>query len=161
MDEQTTIQEKHTFEDSWRWPREVRHYVRGQVDDYDTVLNVCAGQSEIGDVQLDADPSHDPDVVGGMRNLPFGRDSFDAVVSDPPWRMGYHQRFKPFYEAIRVCKPGGIIVYNARWVGETDRARLVEKRIRQDDPWANVSVITVWQKTQHRLDDVTAEVNNG
>jgi ubiquinone/menaquinone biosynthesis C-methylase UbiE len=92
-------------------------------------------------VQVDADLDRDPDVQADMGALPFGDATFDTVVFDPPWKIGYYQRQTPFFEAVRVTKPGGKILMNALWVAESENTRITDTVVRADDEWANISVI--------------------
>jgi SAM-dependent methyltransferase len=136
-----SLKEKHRFEDCWRWPASFERFVRDRVDG--KALNVCAGESDIGDVKVDAEPRQDGVIQADMRKLPFPDASFDTVVSDPPWKIGYYQRFRPFFECVRVCKPGGRIIYNATWLPESDQTELDELRVRQDEEFSDASVLSV------------------
>lgn len=152
------IQSKHTYEATWRQPEDVDRYLRTKAEG--RTLNLCCGQSPLGDVRVDADPQHDPDVKADMRNLPFGDATFDTVLFDPPWKMGYYQRQTPFFEAVRVTKPDGLILMNALWVGESENTTVDGTPIiRADDEWANVSVIVPHRKqaNQTTLRDVEGE----
>lgn len=149
------LREKHRFKDCWRWPASFERFVREHVQGY--TLNVCAGESDIGDVKLDAEPRQ-PDVIkGDMRRLPFPDASFDTVVSDPPWKIDYYNRFRPFFECVRVCKPGGRIIYNATWLPESDVCRLDTVRVRQDSEFSNASIFALFTKQpgQTTLDAAT------
>ena len=81
-----------------------------------------------------------------MRQLPFPDNSFDTVIQDPPWKIGYYQRMRPFFECVRVCKIGGQIIYNAYWIPTSRIVKLKEIWIRQDDPWSNTSIISIFHK---------------
>ena len=69
-------------------------------------------------------------------------------VSDPPWKISYYERFKPFFECVRVCKVGGKIIYNATWIPMTPSkdVKLEEVWVRQDNDFSNVSVISIFRK---------------
>jgi hypothetical protein len=138
------LKEKHRFEDCWRWPESFERFVRERVEGY--TLNVCAGESDIGDVKADAEPRQDGVLKADMRNLPFETASFDTVVSDPPWKIGYYQRFRPFFECVRVCKPGGKVIYNATWLPESDECRLDTVRVRQDAEFSDASIVAEFTK---------------
>jgi hypothetical protein len=71
-------------------------------------------------------------IKADIRRLPFLPHTFDVTVSDPPWKLGVFERHRPFYEAVRVTKVGGTILYNATWIPESTDAELVETWIRQD-----------------------------
>lgn len=138
------LNEVHRYEDCWRWPASFERFVREHVEGY--CLNVCAGESDVGDVKLDAEPRRDDVIQGDMRNLPFKDATFDTVVSDPPWKIGYHQRWKPFYECVRVCKPGGLIIYNATWIPESDQCDVEKIRARQDGQFTDTSIISMHRR---------------
>lgn len=56
---------------------------------------------------------------------------------------------KPFFECVRVCKIGGLIIYNAYWIPHTKYENLLKLEhlhIRQDKPFTNTSIISVWRK---------------
>ena len=135
----STLNHEHVYQSSWRQPEDVDRWLRKRIDGY--TLNLCSGESPLGDVQLDADLDREPDVQADMGALPFGDATFDTVVFDPPWKIGYYQRQTPFFEAVRVTKPGGKILMNALWIGESENTRITNTVVRADDEWANISVI--------------------
>src|SRR6185437_8164793 len=58
-----------------------------------TVLHLFGGRSKFG-TRLDVDPVTRPDVIGDAWLPPFGKDSFDCVVLDPPYQsFGRHCRY--------------------------------------------------------------------
>lgn len=130
---------------SWIWPEAVRKLAIAKREGY--TLNICAGASGFGDVQVDLDPADAAVLKMDMRDLEFPDEAFDTVVIDPPWKLGYYQRFKPFYEAVRVCKIGGKIIYNATWIPHANNTEIEEVWVRRDSHWGNVSVITIFRKT--------------
>lgn len=138
------MREVAKLEPSWIWNHTVTEFVEARL--YGRSLHICAGASELGTVRIDLDPQNAEVQKADMRDLPFEDESFDSVVIDPPWKLGYYQRFKPFYEAVRVCKEGGRIVYNATWIPHSDQTDIEEVVIRRDSHWGNISVITVFRK---------------
>jgi hypothetical protein len=58
----------------------VEDFIRRKAKGY--CLNVCAGKSAIGDVRIDLDPQARSVIKADMRNLPFGDNTFDTVISD-------------------------------------------------------------------------------
>lgn len=135
------------IEDSWVWPDSVQEFVKDHIEGHS--LNICAGRSEVGDVRVDLDPQNAEVQKADMRDLPFDDESFDTVIIDPPWKLGYYQRFKPFYEAVRVCKVGGRIMYNATWVPHSEQCKLDFVVVRRDSHWGNVSVISVFRRVSN------------
>ena len=139
-----TLKHKHIYQSSWRQPESVDRWLREKAEG--RVLNVCSGESPLGDVQVDADLDRAPDILADMSALPFSDASFDTVIFDPPWKMGYYQRQTPFFECVRVCKPNGRILMTALWVGDSENTVVEETVVRADDEWANISVIVEHRK---------------
>jgi hypothetical protein len=135
---------KTTLRKCWIWNKTVEDFVRRKAKGY--CLNVCAGKSTIGDVRLDLEPQSEGVIKADMRNLPFGDNTFDTVVSDPPWKIGFYQRMKPFFECVRVCKVRGRIIYNAYWIPTSKFVKLEGMWVRQDMDWSNTSVISMFKK---------------
>lgn len=129
---------------SWVWDKRVNDFARERIKGYS--LNICAGLSDVGDVKLDLDPQNSKVGMADMNNIPYPDNTFDTVISDPPWKIGFFQRMKPFFEAVRVCKVGGTIIYNCTWKPISKVVSLEEAVIRTDNNWANVSVIYVFKK---------------
>ena len=144
----TELNEKEKIKDCWVWNNTVTNFVKKHMEGY--TLNAPAGKNELGDVRLDADPQEKNIKEGDIRDLPFNRNTFDTVIQDPPWKVGYYKRFKYFFESVRVAKVGGKIIYNAYWLPKSKVTRLLEDKlvIRQDAPFANVSVLSVFEKTK-------------
>tara|TARA_R100001594_G_C3867283_1_gene222537 strand:+ start:36 stop:488 length:453 start_codon:yes stop_codon:yes gene_type:complete len=131
---------------SWEWPDEISENVRSLLEPGQT-LHICSGNSEIGDVKIDLDPRRADVQKGDMRDLQFETNTFDNVIIDPPWKLGYYQRFRPFYEAVRVAKIGGLVIYNATWIPYANNTELLNVYVRRDSHWGNVSVFSVFRKT--------------
>lgn len=130
----------------WIWNETITEFVKSRIRGYS--LNVCAGKNPLCSVNLDLDPQDRTIIKGDMRLLMFSPETFDTVVSDPPWKISYYERFRPFFECVRVCKVGGRIIYNANWIPMTPSgdATLKEVWIRQDSNFTNVSAISIFQK---------------
>lgn len=140
------MEKKTILQDCWVWNDTVTEFVKKRIEGYS--LNVCAGRNPLCDINLDLDPKDKGILKGDMRLLPFPSNKFDTVVSDPPWKIGYYERFKPFFECVRVCKVGGRIIYNATWIPSTPSGdvELEECYARQDNVFSNASVICVFRK---------------
>ena len=130
---------------SWEWPEDVTNELAPLLAP-GTTLNICAGSNRLGDVKIDLDPQKADVQKGDMRALEFLDESFDNVIIDPPWKLGYYQRFRPFYEAVRVTKIGGLIIYNATWIPHSDQCELLNVYVRHDSHWGNVSVFSVFRR---------------
>ena len=136
----------------WVWNDSVTSFVKSNVEGYS--LNVCAGKNPMCDVNMDLDPQDKTIIKGDMRLLPFKSNLFDTVVSDPPWKISYYERFKPFFECVRVCKVGGKIIYNATWIPMTPSkdVELIETYVRQDNDFSNASIISIFKKVKNTKD---------
>lgn len=132
---------------SWVWDKKVNDFVKERV--IGKSINICAGLSTVGDVKIDLDPKNSKIGRADMCNLPYKDEEFDTVISDPPWKIGFFQRMKPFFEAIRVCKVGGRIIYNCTWKPISRCVELEEAIIRTDNNWSNVSVIWIFKKIKN------------
>jgi hypothetical protein len=133
----------------WVWNDSVTEFVKSKIQGYS--LNVCAGKNPLCDVNIDLDPQSDNVQRGDMNVLDFDDNTFDTVVSDPPWKIGYYKRMKPYFECVRVCKLGGIIMYNATWIPSSTDTKLVDVFVRQDNVFANTSIISIHRKVVHNL----------
>ena len=118
------ITNKTRLIESWIWNGTVQDFVKGKINGYS--LNACAGLSPLGDVRLDLDPQDKSVMKGDMINLPFENETFDTVIQDPPWKIGFYKRMRPFFECARVCKVGGTIIYNAYWIPSSKSITLKE-----------------------------------
>jgi len=150
---------KYKIKQSWLWDKDISDFVESKINGY--TLNICAGLSKIGDIKIDLDP-RDPSVIkADMKKLPFDDNTFDTVIEDPPWKIGYFDRWQPFFECIRVCKVGGIVIYNAYWIPQSKYAELKELYIRQDNAFTNTSIISIFEKIKIELiGDIPIEVFN-
>jgi len=126
---------------SWVWNESVENFIKEKIKGYS--LNVCSGMSDLGDKKIDLDPQDKSIIKADMKNLPFEDETFDTVFSDPPWKIGYFDRWKPFLECVRVCKVGGQIIYNAYWIPWSKQVELKEIWVRQDKPFTNTSIISI------------------
>ncbi len=142
MEKETKLQK------CWIWNDKVSEFINSRTKGYS--LNVCAGKSEIGDVKIDLDPQDKSIIKGDFKNLHFENNTFDTVIEDPPWKIGFYDRWKPFFECVRVCKIGGRIIYNAYWLPQSDCVELEECYIRTDEPFTNASIISVFKKIRDK-----------
>jgi len=119
-------------------------FVKSKASGY--ILNCPCGNSRIGNVLCDIDPKFDDVLRVDYNFLPFEDNTFDTVVQDPPWKISFYKRMKPFFECVRVCKVGGNIIYNAYWVPQSKYVKLKEVYLRQDGQFTNASIISIFEK---------------
>lgn len=133
----------------------------------DTVTGVLRddfyGQDVVADLYHADDPAVHPaadalDTDGFVRadvftdsRLPFADDTFDWVVSDPPWKdVTVEQRKHLLDELTRITTPGGGILFNGWWNPTNELVTQVDVRLRQDnDRYAagtpNVSYVGIYR----------------
>ena len=103
---------KLKYRKAWRFPEPVQQFLASRL--FGNSLHVCNGSSSLGSVRLDKFSS-DTDIRGDMCRLPFKDNSFDSVLSDPPWFMDNRIKGQLVKEIRRVLRPGGRCVFNAPW----------------------------------------------
>jgi len=132
------------LQEAWVWPAKVTELLRPMIRGRS--INVCCGLSKLGDVRVDLYPKQSTAQKADMNELPFEDDSFDTVISDPPWKIEFFKRMEPFRECIRICKLDGRIIYNCTWKPVSRYVQLEKAIIRTDNNFANVSVIWIFKK---------------
>lgn len=85
---------------------------------------------------------------GDMFSLPFEDNSFDTLVSDPPWLgLSANERKSLFDELVRVVKPTGKVLYNAQWKPKSNATRRYQDRFRmQKDFWGGPSFALFYRR---------------
>ena len=142
------MDKKSKLKECWIWNKSVEDFVKKRIKGYS--LNVCSGKSSLGDVRIDLDPKDKSVVKGDMKKLSFKNSTFDCVISDPPWKINRFDRVKTFFELVRVCKIGGIIIYNATWIPTSKDIKLLETWVRQDVYFGEASIISVFEKVSEK-----------
>ena len=84
------------------------------------LLHVCCNEDKFGCVNVDSDPSFNPDIVADLlEGLPFEDDSFAASFADFPWVKNWMQNTSTaLKEMLRVAPVAYVIcpwVYGAKW----------------------------------------------
>ena len=134
------------LKECWIWNESVSNFIKGKVRGHS--LNCPCGDSTFGSVLADLDPKRKDVARVDYNELPYDSNMFDTVIQDPPWKIGYYKRMKPFFECVRVCKLGGRIIYNATWIPQSKFVELKELYVRQDGQFTNGSIISVFEKTK-------------
>jgi len=138
------------FKKAMSWELEVEKFVKSRMQGY--TLNIPCGESQLGDVRIDVLIKPNVTTGGDMRQIPYPDETFDTVVQDPPWKIDFYNRWKPFLECVRVTKVGGRIIYNATWIPASKQVDLEEAWIRQSSSFANISIISVFRRTRNTSD---------
>src|SRR3972149_6922787 len=147
---------KLTFRESFKWEEYVETFVRERIQGKS--LNIPCGKSKIGDVRIDIAP-FDGNDIGDMYHIPYPCETFDTVISDPPWKIPYYDRIKLFFECVYVCKVGGRIIYNATWIPESKATQINEMYVRQSSSYANASLLMTFTKTTDSINIQTDQEN--
>lgn len=132
------------LETVWVWPETVTEKLRPLINGCS--INVCCGLSPLGDIKVDIEPRHAGVTKADMNDLPYADNSFDTVISDPPWKLEFFKRMLPFRECVRICKVDGRIIYNCIWRPVNKYVELERAILRTDNNFANVSVIWIFRK---------------
>lgn len=135
-----------TIQDSWVWPDRIERLFRDRAAGF--TLHVCCGNSDVGDVLVDADADREPDVQGDMFALPFGDCTFDTVIADPPWHGIQHvgKKHTLFFELLRLVKPNGRVLWNALTLPSSEQAELEKTWVRQDFEEGKASIIAEYRR---------------
>jgi len=136
------------FREAFRWEKEIEDFIEERIRGYS--LNIPCGKSKLGDEKLDIDSKLSMREAYNFfkDKIPFDDNTFDTVISDPPWKMGHYFRPRLFFELVRVCKVGGQIIYNAPWIPTSKYVKPKEYWIRQSSQFSNVSIISVFEKVK-------------
>lgn len=133
---------KYKFQKTWAWPKEIENFIASKI--IGRSLNVCCGQSELGDVKVDLFVKKKGVINADMYNLPFKNGEFDTVICDPPWELPYHLRHKLLWELCRVLKKGGKLVLNTFWWPKSKTLEVEEWWVGiPNSTWRNVSLLIV------------------
>lgn len=83
------------------WPGEVEAVLESLL--IPSSLHVCCGKSRLGDVRLDLDETHKPDIVADAADMPCADDEYDSVLCDPPYNGNLDWNHKLLAELARVA----------------------------------------------------------
>lgn len=86
MSKQTTIGNTDFFQPNWVDSKDTTRFIDRKLS-VGSMLNFPCGQSTLGDLRADIDPSVNPDIIADIEDPPFADESFDTVYCDPPYSM--------------------------------------------------------------------------
>ena len=107
------------FQANWKTPTDVKQWIESELLTGKT-LNLCCGDSHIGDVRADIDPERDPDVVCDIHDLPFQEQSFDTVYVDPPFKFYNFHNGMWTKDVWDLCRKRLVLNTPAQWVKIAD-----------------------------------------
>lgn len=84
------------------WPEEVESFLGSLL--ISRSLHVCCGKSQLGDVRLDGDAEHGPDIVADAADMPAGDDEYESVLCDPPYNGEFQWNHSLLEELSRVAR---------------------------------------------------------
>jgi hypothetical protein len=109
---------KRRGKDGWSFPRKVERTILEGCAGM-TFLHLFGGRAAFG-VRLDVDSRTQPDVIGDAWLPPFARDSFDAVILDPPYIGEYrsmsNDRLRCLFRAATWIARKRVIWFHTCWV---------------------------------------------
>jgi hypothetical protein len=83
------------------WPEEVESCLAQLL--ISKSLHACCGKSLLGDVRMDADKAHDPDIIADAAYMPLDDNSFASVLCDPPYDGKLNWNHNVLAELSRVA----------------------------------------------------------
>jgi hypothetical protein len=97
----------------WKFPRKIEKFLLEECAGA-SVLHPFGGRSRFG-VRLDIDPIVQPDVVADAWLPPFGPNSFDVVILDPPYlRVCAEERTALFRQYVSIARRH-VIWFHTMW----------------------------------------------
>lgn len=140
---QTQVVEEYC--NSWRWSFHEENLVHKYITG--SSIHICAGHSKVGDYQLDlTEHAH---IKGSALNIPLKTKSFDTVISDPPWNLGFVPRY--WKELKRIAKKRIIIIALAQMHEGRDWHKAHEEVISRQNGF-QIKVLTVYDRQSHDID---------
>jgi phospholipid N-methyltransferase len=146
----------------WQFPQDTHDFIKPMIKGKS--LHVCCGNSLLCDIRVDIEKqeiqdSKDGFILGDMFDLVnvlekqgIEKYSFDVVLCDPVWNLGYHVRHKLIYNLRDFVKPGGILIFNCLWFPKIKTMKLENMWVGLNDmAWRNVSLIGIYKKYQTHL----------
>lgn len=131
------------FREAFKWEGTVEEFVKSRINGRS--MNVRCGQSTLGDVRVDIEPSVNPSMVADLLKMDLST-KYQTVISDPPWHINPFHRRKWFFRVVDLCEVGGRIIYNAPWIPESKAVELEEMFIRKSAYFGNVSLLMTFKK---------------
>ena len=135
---------KWTFSNNNVLRRWFKNRIRGKT------LHLCCGLTRfnMGEINVDISENSAADIIADMFHLPFPDNSFDTVVSDPPYKLAYDKRHEFVKEILRVIKKrrGSRILLKLDFIPYFKDFGLTELHIYQGKRyWAHVSLLMMFE----------------
>ncbi|MEM2257817.1 MAG: hypothetical protein QXU87_04005 [Candidatus Caldarchaeum sp.] len=83
-------------------------------------------------------------------HLPFRDDVFNTVLMDPPWNMPYNLRPRVVFEAKRVLREGGRLIFNAPWWPNAEGLYVREVWFAKPKAYRNCPLFIIAEKQSQR-----------
>lgn len=83
------------------WPEDVEEVLQGLL--VGKSLHACCGKSRLGDVLLDMDATHNPDILADAADMPVADDEYETVLCDPPYNGDHDWNHRLLAELSRVA----------------------------------------------------------
>ncbi len=105
-------------QNGWSFPPAVRELLLQQLEGK-TCVHFFGGKADFG-IRMDLDPATNPDIVADAFLPPLPRDSFDAVILDPPYYQMRQQEKIALLRAAAWVARENIYWFHTVWIA-TDR----------------------------------------
>jgi hypothetical protein len=154
---------KLKYKKIWQFPQETHDFIKPMIKGRS--LHVCCGNSLLCDIRVDIEEqeiqkSKPGFILGDMFDLNkvlnkhgIEKQSFDFVLCDPVWNLGYHVRHLLIYQLRDQIKPGGTLVFNCLWFPKIKTMKLEDMYVGLNNmAWRNVSLIGIYKKVQSQFE---------
>jgi len=153
------------FNPIWFWTHANITSIKALIPKLDPpIIHICSGCSSIGDVRLDRSYINDPkiitngdrkpcNVMGDFHKLPFKSGIGGSIICDPPYKYDFT---KPqlINEIVRICKPGGKIVFISPWIPNNKNISIINTELwNVGSNGAYYKIRSMFYKSGAQLDD--------
>lgn len=124
-----------------KWNAFVQKYCTG------SLLQVCCGGSQLGEIRIDIDPKAPAaNVLATQYQLPLRDQSFDTVACDPIYRLAMLRRIELQRELARIARRR--ILFKAPWIPRCHGFILRDTYLIGSHTCAYVSVLSVLERRE-------------
>jgi len=146
---------KLRYKNVYQFPQDTHDFIKSKI--IGTSLHVCCGNSNLGDYHIDIEKQEAQDkdvfILADMFHLPIKHQSFDTVICDPIWNLGYHVRHKLIWELRDCVKYQGILIFNSLWFPKINTMKLMDLSVGLNNmAFRNVSLVGIYKKIQEQFE---------
>lgn len=138
------------YKAEWRDGKDVDRWVRDMA--LGELVNWPCGESPVGDIRADIDPSVAPDVFADLRSPPFEERSIETLYADIPYSMAAYDDILQWLPDVWACVDRRLILNSTPVMVSLDGAQLqIYHEHRPGTP--HLPTFHVWTRQDGRLDE--------